>query len=548
MKKVKGNIVDIFERRIYPGEILISPGGKILEITSTNEKYDFFILPGFIDAHVHIESSMLIPVEFSEMVIRRGTVAVVNDPHEIANVMGIEGVLFMMENAKKAGIKMFFGIPSCVPATSFDSSGNELTSADVLELSSRDEVVALSEMMNVPGVLQADAEVMRKIEIARNKHLPIDGHAPCLGNDGLKAYVNAGISTDHECMSLKEALDKISAGMKIIIRDGSAARNFKELHPLIQMYPEQLMFCVDDAHPDDVLHHGEIDKMVRESVRLGYDLFDVLRIASKNPIEHYHLPVGMLQKGDDADFVIVENLKSFRVLSTYINGTEKYNSGVFIEKKDAVHPDYSFLNCFYHERISPLELKKTIVSDMIPVIQVLKDEIVTDIYRYSPLLNPSPDFESDIEQDVLKIIYLNRYHNGKPQVAFIRGFGLKNGAFATTIAHDSHNLLAVGTNDTDLTDVVNCIIDMKGGLAVKNERGMHVLPLPIAGIMSDQSAEIVARRYKCLNAELKKSGCCLKSPFMTLAFMSLLVIPALKIGERGLFDFNKFVFIDDYYQ
>lgn len=545
MKKVEGNIVDVFERRIYPGEILISPGGKISEILPTDKKYDCFILPGFVDAHVHIESSMLIPSEFSKMVIRRGTVAVVNDPHEIANVMGIAGVRFMLENAKKAEIKIFFGIPSCVPATPFDCAGDELTSDDVLALSAYDEFVALSEMMNVPGVLQKDAEVRQKLEIARNRKLPIDGHAPGLSKHELRTYAEAGISTDHECVSLEEALEKIAVGMKIIIREGSAAQNFQNLHPLIQMYPDRLMFCVDDAHPDDILHNGEIDRLVKESIRLGYDLFDVLKIASINAIEHYHLPVGMLRKGDDADFVIVENLESFRILSTYIGGIEKYNLTVFPNFSNQSRLNCEGLNCFQHDIISITDLQKRVAMECIPVIQIRENEIVTAKYEYNPPSVPVNNLESDLSLDILKIVYLNRYTNGKPQIAFIRGFGLKEGAFATTIAHDSHNLLAIGTTDADLAEVINRVVGLKGGLAVKNENGIHVLPLPIAGIMTDQSAEHVAERYHFLNEELKRSGCVLKSPFMTLAFMSLLVIPELKIGEKGLFDFNKFAFVGD---
>lgn len=370
-------------------------------------------------------------------------------------------------------------------------------------------------------------------------------HAPGLSKYELKAYAEAGISTDHECVSLEEALEKIASGMKIIIREGSAAQNFQNLHPLIQMYPDRLMFCVDDAHPDDILRNGEIDRLVKESIRLGYDLFDVLKIASINAIEHYHLPVGMLRKGDDADFVIVENLESFRILSTYIDGIEKYNLTVFPDLSNQNRLNHEGLNCFQHDLISFTDLQKPVTMEHIPVIQIKENEIVTAKYEYNLPSVPLNNLESDLSQDILKIVYLNRYANRKPQIAFIRGFGLKEGAFATTIAHDSHNLLAVGVTDADLAEVINRVIGLKGGLAVKNQNGIHVLSLPIAGIMTDQPAEHVAERYNFLNEELKRSGCILKSPFMTLAFMSLLVIPELKIGEKGLFDFNKFDFIAD---
>lgn len=542
MKKVEGNIVDIHTRRIYPGEIYISAEGKIEEILPNSKSYKNFICPGFVDAHVHIESSMLTPSQFAKMVVRKGTVAVVNDPHEIANVMGIAGIEFMIENAREAAIKFFFAAPSCVPATSLDSAGSVIQSAEIENLFKTYKFVALSEMMNVPGVLYADQEVKRKLEAAQREGLPIDGHAPGLKGKSLKIYIEAGISTDHECTTLEEALEKLKLGMKILIRDGSAARNFEALHPLIGRYPEQLMFCVDDAHPDDILENGEIDKIIKKSLALGYDLFDVLKIASKNVIEHYRLPVGMLRKGEDADFVIVENLETFEVLSTYIQGKENYKKGENSKRIFEKPAHRSFLNCFDHLPVTEQELKKR-TTGIIPVIEVEEGEIVTRKYEYI-VKGIKENLESDVSQDILKIAYINRYQNGKPQIAFVKGIGLKQGAFATTVAHDSHNILAVSVRDKDMKEVVNAIIEAKGGLAVKNEKEVHMLPLPIGGIMSEENAEVVAEQYRNLNEELKRKGCKLSSPFMTLAFMSLLVIPALKIGESGLFDYEKFSFFD----
>lgn len=534
--------MDIYNRKIYPGKILISDEGRIDEIVPLEKECCHYICPGFVDAHVHIESSMLIPSEFSRLLIKEGTIAIVNDPHEIANVKGREGIEFMLEDAKQAVMKIFFGIPSCVPATLWDRSGGQISSDDVLDMLKEQKFVALSEVMNAPGVLNRDPELMRKIECSLEAGIPVDGHAPALKGEDLRKYVAAGITTDHECTSLEEAVEKIRAGMKIIIREGSAAKNFDALHPLIGMYPDQLMLCSDDAHPDDVLKKGGISRMVRKALQLGYDLFDVLTIASKNPILHYNLDVGCLAKGQKADFLIVENLDSFRVLSAYIDGREMYNSDLSVDPFPAIHRKSLHINLFMHDVVRKNELVYRAKDSFLRVIGVKDGEIVTSSRIYEPKPE-NREFESDTEADVLKLVYLNRYENGKPQIGFIHGFGLKRGAFATTIAHDSHNLLAVGTNDSDLTDVINYLIGQKGGLALKNEKGICSLSLPIGGIMSDLPAEEVAEKYALLNEELKKMGCPLHAPFMTLAFMSLLVIPELKIGEKGLFDFYKFDFV-----
>lgn len=324
MQHIEGNIIDIHRREIYPGIISID-SGKIISINRNSQKYAHYISPGFIDAHVHIESSMLIPEEFSKLAIRRGTVAIVNDPHEIANVMGTEGIEYMIENSKQSCIKSFFTIPSCVPATPYDSSGSVLLSSDIEQLALNHKFVGLSEMMNVPGVVQDDTEVLAKIEIARRHHLTIDGHAPGLSGSFLKKYIDAGISTDHECTSLEEAIEKINFRVKILIREGSAAKNYEALKWLIADYPEKVMFCTDDSHPNDLLSYGEIDKLVRKALGDGFDLFDVLKIASFNPISHYKINVGCLREGDPADFIIVRNLNTFDVLSVYIDGIEKYN-------------------------------------------------------------------------------------------------------------------------------------------------------------------------------------------------------------------------------
>ena len=540
MQHIEGNIIDIHRREIYPGIISID-SGKIISINRNSQKYAHYISPGFIDAHVHIESSMLIPEEFSKLAIRRGTVAIVNDPHEIANVMGTEGIEYMIENSKQSCIKSFFTIPSCVPATPYDSSGSVLLSSDIEQLALNHKFVGLSEMMNVPGVVQDDTEVLAKIEIARRHHLTIDGHAPGLSGSFLKKYIDAGISTDHECTSLEEAIEKINSGMKILIREGSAAKNYEALKWLIADYPEKVMFCTDDSHPNDLLSYGEIDKLVRKALGDGFDLFDVLKIASFNPISHYKINVGCLREGDPADFIIVRNLNTFDVLSVYIDGIEKYNYSGNNEKP---HPaPIKIINHFNRDPISLTDLTKPIKKKIVS-IKVIPGELVTRRIDFE-LESPIRNFESDVKRDILKIVYLNRYQNTPPQIAFISGFELKEGAFATTISHDSHNIIAVGCSDKDISEAINAVILEKGGLAVKNNKGIIKLPLPIAGIMSASDGETVASLWETLTEELKQMGCKLDSPFMTLSFMSLIVIPELKIGEQGLFDYEHFKFISE---
>lgn len=540
MQRIEGNIIDIHRREIYPGVISID-AGKIVSIQRNSKNYAHYISPGFIDSHVHIESSMLIPEKFSELAIRRGTIAVVNDPHEIANILGVEGVEFMIENSKQSCIKTFFTIPSCVPATPYDSAGSILSSSDIENLADNYKFVGLSEMMNIPGVIQEDVEVCAKLKIAHHHRLPIDGHAPGLSGISLKKYIDAGIVTDHECTTLQEAIEKIHLGMKILIREGSAAKNYEALKTLIADYPEKVMFCTDDSHPHDLLSNGEIDQLVRNAIRDGFDLFEVLRIASYYPILHYGIDAGCLREGDPADFIIIHNLNTFEILSVYIDGTEKYNSSK--SDKTYISNPIKILNHFNRGLISLTDIRKPVESKIVS-IKVIPGELVTQRLDFN-LKIPTPNFESDLERDIIKIVYVNRYRDSLPQVAYISGFELKEGAFATSISHDSHNIIAVGCSDNDILAVINTLISEKGGLVVKNHKGIFKLPLPIAGIMSASDGETVASLWKILSDELKTMGCKLDSPFMTLSFMSLIVIPELKIGEKGLFDYNRFEFISD---
>lgn len=541
MEEIEGNIVDIHTCQIYPGTIFVSDG-KIRKIKKNQNTYSTYLVPGFIDSHVHIESSMLTPVHFADLIVSKGTVAIVNDPHEIANVMGVAGIHFMMNNSQYAKVKCFFGIPSCVPATPFDSAGGIISVADTEKLAATGKFVCLSEMMNLPGVLNADPEVIQKLQIAKKYSLKVDGHAPLLSGTDLIKYVEAGISTDHESSDLNEAKEKISAGMKIMIREGSAAKNYNALKSLIETHPESLMFCTDDAHPDEIIQNGHIDKMVRLSIENGYDLFSVLRIASLNPIQHYNLPVGTLKVGDYADFIRIDNLKSFEVLETYIDGKLMYKKGILNENPRQNEELIPEINNFSRNRIEEKMLQKKLPESPL-CIGLINQEIITSKSFFH--VNNTDYFESDVDQDILKLVYLNRYSQREPQVAWIKGVGLKNGAFASSIAHDSHNILAVGCNDRDISTVINRLIDKKGALVVVNSSGLRELELPIGGIMSDKIAQEVADKYELLTNELKKAGCRLDSPFMTLAFMSLIVIPELKIGEKGLFDFKTFQFIEE---
>lgn len=539
MQIIEGNIVDIHDRRIFSGEIHIH-AGEVCRIVENQKKYDTYLCPGFVDAHVHIESSMLTPQHFSDMVIAKGTVSVVSDPHEIANVMGVEGVDFMLRDAELADVKIHTGIPSCVPATLFDASGGMLDVEDVEAMAASGRFVVLSEMMNVPGVLNKDEKTWGKLRIARKYGLRIDGHAPLLSGRELEMYVAAGISTDHEVTSLQEAREKIACGMNILIREGSAAKSLHVLKELLRESPDKVMFCTDDAHPDEILSEGHIDKIVRRLLAENYDLYDVLRAASLNAIEHYGLAVGTLREGEPADFIRIDNLRDFKTLEVYLNGQVKYA----LPDKNNRQLKYQSMqpvNRFNHSYVDISQLAHAVV-DRIDCIGIIPGELLTTHESISVV--PSENFESDVQQDVLKLVYINRYQNLPPRIAYIKGFGIASGAFASSISHDSHNILAVGCTDEDILRAVNSIIAHQGGLAVTNKNDTHILPLPVGGIMSLEEPHALAARFEHLNREIRAMGTTLNSPFMTLSFMSLLVIPELKIGEKGLFSYQQFNFIE----
>lgn len=546
MQKYRGIIVDAISRRKFKGEIAVEDG-KIISIEEKEHDIEQYILPGLVDAHVHIESSMTVPSVFARMAIARGTVAVVSDPHEIANVMGEEGIDYMLEDARKTPLKAFFGVPSCVPATPFESAGAVLDAEAVDRLLAREDLHYLSEMMNFPGVIMEFPEVMAKLESAKKHGKVIDGHAPGLRGADLQKYVSAGISTDHECFTCEEAVEKIKLGMKILIREGSSARNFETLYKLIDEYPESVMLCTDDSHPDTLIHEGHIDKLLRRGQEKGLDIYNLIRAAVINPVEHYELNVGLLRGGDPADFIIVDDLKAFNVLKTFVDGNCVYDDGrvLFSVEKAPVK------NVFNRGKISIDDVKLAVPASenkgeqmkKIRVIIAQDGELVTGQELALPKLE-NGNLVSDPARDILKMVVLSRYANDPVQIGFIKNIGLKKGAIASSIAHDSHNIIAVGATDEDIVGAVNRLVENRGGIVVGTAESLLDLPLEVSGLMSTLDGKEVAARYQQLNEEARKLGTSLMSPFMTLSFMSLLVIPELKLGDRGLFDVTKFEFVE----
>lgn len=550
---VKGNIVDIVHKQIFTGEVVVLNGkiDKIIPLPNLNASN--YILPGFIDSHVHVESSMLVPSEFAKLAVVHGTVATISDPHEIANVCGMEGVEFMIENGKKVNFKFNFGAPSCVPATTFETAGAILNSDDVRKLLEKDEIIYLSEMMNFPGVLFKDAEVMKKLSIAWQLGKPVDGHAPGLRGDKAKQYIEAGlgegkvgISTDHECFTKDEALDKLKYGMKIAIREGSAAKNFEALIDLLHDYEDMIMFCSDDKHPDS-LAVGHINQLCARAVAKGIDVFKVLKAACLNPVIHYKMQVGLLQINDSADFIMVENLKDFNVVQTYINGKLVAENGKSFIPSVAVNPINQFdCNTITEEQLKIKTSEYLIENDKIPVIEALDGQLITNKLML-PATIKNGYLESNVDADILKMVVVNRYHNAPIAKCFIKNFGLKHGAMASSVAHDSHNIVAVGCDDASLTKAINLVIKEKGGVSAVSNNGdgrEMVLGLPVAGLMSANDGYKVADAYTEIDKMTKEHlGSTLIAPFMTLSFMALLVIPYLKLSDKGLFDGEKFEFV-----
>jgi len=535
--KIEGNIVDVVNRRIFQGVVTVN-NGIIASIEEKNVKSDTYLVPGLVDAHIHVESSMLVPSEFARTVVTHGTVATVSDPHEIANVLGTDGVYYMIENGETVPVKFYFGAPSCVPATPFETSGGILDVGDIEKLLSDSRIHYLSEMMNFPGVLFEVPEVIAKLEVAKKKNKPIDGHAPGLTGDDAVKYISAGISTDHECFTIDEALDKLKHGMKILIREGSAAKNLDALKALIKSHNNSVMLCSDDLHPNDLIK-GHINLLVKRLLAEGFDLFDVLTACTINPKIHYKLDTGLLQTGDPADFLVIDNTDNFNIIKTYINGILVAENG---EAKFA-HSAVNKINKFNVKHKSPEDFRVQFKGGKIRVIEIIKGQLITNEVHLNPLVE-NGNIIANVERDNLKLTVVNRYEDAPPAIGFIRGFKIKRGAIASSVAHDSHNIVCVGTNDEEIAKAVNTIIDNKGGLAVVDGDSIMDLPLPVAGIMTDENAEKVAEKYELIEEKVKSMGSKLPAPMMTLSFMALIVIPNLKLSDKGLFDINKFDFVD----
>jgi adenine deaminase len=581
---IAGNLVDIQNRKIYHAEVFVEDG-KIKSITSIKQSAlinQYFILPGFIDAHVHIESCMLIPSEFARLAVVHGTVATVSDPHEIANVCGMKGIEYMIENGKTVPFKFYFGAPSCVPATTFETAGAIIDVNDVNDLMRRDEIKYLSEMMNFPGVLSGDEEVLQKMAAAKKANKPVDGHAPGLRGEDAKKYIDAGISTDHECFTKEEALDKLQHGMKIIIREGSAAKNFEALIELLHHHPDKIMFCSDDKHPDSLMD-GHINELCARAVAKGIDVFHVLKAACVNPVEHYKLDVGLLKEGDAADFILVKDLEKFEVIQTYINGELVAEDGktLVVRRQTSDNLPLNNFNCT-KKKVEDFAVPFSIHHSSLTVIEALDGQLITNNILVEPKIE-NGKIITDVENDILKIVVVNRYNNAPIAKAFIKNFGLKHGAIASSVAHDSHNIVGVGVDDESLCEAVNLIIEQRGGISVAapsgspgggestaqplpdNKTAINIeslnsgelcgsealppeglgwaLPLPVAGLMSIEDGYVVAEKYKAIDAAAKELGSKLSSPFMTLSFMALLVIPHLKLSDKGLFDGDGFTFV-----
>lgn len=543
---ITANLVRIVEQSICPATVTVEDG-RIQSITLLEQKEDPtlpYLLPGFVDSHVHVESSLLIPSEFARLAVVHGTVGTISDPHEIANVCGMDGVLYMIENGNQVPFKFHFGAPSCVPATTFETAGATLDVADVTTLLQRDDIYYLSEMMNFPGVLFRDPDVLAKIAAAQAVGKPVDGHAPGLRGEQAETYIRAGISTDHECFTEEEALDKLQRGMKILIREGSAAKNFDALHTLLHQHHEQMMFCSDDKHPDSLLE-GHINQLCARAVAAGIDVFQVLYAACIHPVKHYCMRIGLLQVGDPADMILVNNLQDFQVRATYIDGQLVAEHGQTKIERVAS----TTINQFRATPITPRDLHvPATAASSIPVMEALDGQLITNRIDWKPVLQGDA-IVSSIADDVLKLVVINRYQSAPPAISFIRNFGLKQGAIASTVAHDSHNIIAVGVDDASLTEAINAVIQAEGGLSVQYTMNgvsqTDVLALPVAGLMSNEDGYAVAERYTRLDHTVKSVlGSPLRAPFMTLSFMALLVIPYLKLSDKGLFDGNSFTFVD----
>ena len=543
-----GRVVDVFSGQIEKRDVAVF-GGMIIGFGNyqAREIIDVkndFLCPGLIDGHVHIESSMVTLPEFARAVLPNGTTSVVIDPHEIANVLGQEGIHFMAESAKGIPLNVFIMVPSCVPATPMETSGATLKAADLKPLLKEPWAIGLAEMMNFPGVIFRNPEVLKKIETAKGKR--IDGHAPMLSGKGLYAYLTAGIRSDHECTTPKEAMEKLKNGMRIMIREGTTARNLRSLTPLVHSKNSRRFFFVtDDRHPKELLEEGHIDSMMRQAIRWGLDPILAIQMATLNAAEYFRLDdLGAIAPGYRADLVSFDHLGRFQAKKVFKDGKLAAENGnaLFPPVRRRKNPKLKG-----SVRIKPLKKDALLLrsnQSLAKIIQLIPDQIVTRKVMKRVLLKNGVAYPN-VKEDIQKIAVVERHKaTGNVGIGFVQGFGLKKGAIASSVAHDSHNIVLVGTNDADMLKAVEVIESLKGGLAaVSDGKVLASLPLPIAGLMSEAPVSQVNLQLESLHRVAKTLGCKIPDPFMTLSFLSLPVIPELKLTDKGLVDVNQFKFV-----
>lgn len=530
--KLKGNLVDVFTEDVYPAEVTFDK--EIVSIQKIDQEQSLYILPGFIDSHIHIESSMLCPSRFAEAAIPHGTTCTISDPHEIANVVGMEGIEYMIKDAQV--LKVYYTAPSCVPATAFETSGGTITDKDIDTLFKRYNLISLGEVMNFPGVILKNYEIMKKIAVAKKYEKPIDGHAPGLSGADLKAYCDQGISTDHECTSLEEAQEKQNLGMKIMIREGTAPKNLKAL---LGLDYDRCFLVSDDLHAED-LQKGHIDCLLKKAVSHGIDPVKAVKMVTINPAEHYSLNNGVIAPQRAADIVLVDDLSQFSVKKVFIDGVLQAVDG---KPLFTVNP-IQLKSTLSTTRVSPSDyaVRSENPTVKVRVITVVEGQLCTKASE-AYLSCENGVVLTDTEQDILKLAVVERYGHNRIAIAFVRGFGLKEGALASSVAHDSHNIICVGVSDRCMAEAVVTLRDIEGGIVSCNTE-TRFLKLPVGGLMSYEPVDTVAEYHKEVEEYAQKMGCTLENPFMQLSFLALLVIPELKLSDKGLFDSERFAFVD----
>ncbi len=543
------NILNVFSEEIYKSDIAIQDGyiAAIGYGYKGNNEIDLngkYLSPSFIDGHVHIESSMLLPLEFSKAVAVSGTTAVVTDPHEIANVLGLHGISFMRAASKGLPLDIYTMLPSCVPASRYESSGFELNSYDLALLIDKPWVLGMAEMMDFPSVLNLDKNVMAKIQLALEKGKRVDGHAPSLSGKNLNAYVAAGITSDHECTTVEEAIEKLRLGMYIMVREGSSAKDLDSLLPFLTSYnTRKCMFVTDDRHPQDLKNH--INDMVRKCVKAGLNPIKAVQMASLNTAEYFKLSeTGAIAPGYKADILVFDDLIDFKPSIVFKNGEIIAKNGILVKEPQSYEIPHirGSVNVKWIEKE---DFKIKAESDIVNTIKIIPKQLITKCSE--GIVNLIDGYaESNIEDDILKVIVIERHRaSGNIGKGFVNGFGLKNGALASTVAHDSHNMIVVGTNDADMYKAAVELVKSQGGkVVVKDEKVLAKLELPIAGLMSNKELDFVITKSEELDYAANEIGCNLENPFMAMSFLSLSVIPELKITDQGVLDVINSEFID----